>query len=388
MTASPDWSLFVSDIGLVGRFSAALRMSLQRSSEATSPVQGRKDDKASSATLMFRRARFMARAGDTAMAARLYADAAALEPTLAEAFEACGELLDQMGHRVLAAEQYALARNVHARLRPGTPDRHFVLRQRGQFVAEIMAYDTVLRSLKKNALPHLARGNAYLASGRPDKALLDYDGALRLKPTLSEISALRGEALSMLGRYDEALQAFNLALAGASNEAETLSGRAIAWIALGRLDEANADWRRQLDLLSGSAAARACVALRLADYKTGLADLESALVKEPADPYWHLYRLAAQARLGVPLETHPMPQPEDWPGPLLALYRGGMSEEEVLTRADNDCRRAEAHFQLGVMVSGRDRTSAERHWRTVVECAAPHMIEHAAARNELSHPGA
>lgn len=322
------------------------------------------------------------------MAARLYADAASLEPFLAEAFESHGELLDQMGQRELATKQYALARNVHTRLRPGTPDRHFVLRQRGQFIAEIMAYDAVLGSLRKNALPHLARGNAYLAGGKPEKALVDYDDALKLKPKLTEISALRGEALSMLGRYEEAIRAFDAALAGGSNEAETLGGRAIARIAAGRFDEANADWRRQLDLLAGRAAARACVALRLADYEEALPHLESALVKDPVDPYWRLYRLTAQTRLGIPLGNDEMPQLDDWPGPLLALHRGHMNEKEILTRADNNCRRAEAYFQFGVVAFDRDRASAERHWGEVLKCAAPYLIEHGAARNELSRLGA
>ena len=115
----------------------------------------------------------MARAGDTAMAGRLYADAVVIEPTLAEAFEAHGEILDVVGQRDLSMKQYASARNARATLRPGTPDRHFALRQRGRFLAEIMAYEAVLRSLKKNALPHLARGNAYLAAGFPEKALAD-----------------------------------------------------------------------------------------------------------------------------------------------------------------------------------------------------------------------
>lgn len=321
------------------------------------------------------------------MAGRLYADAAALEPALAEAFEAHGELLDQRGQRELAARQYALARSVHKRLRPGAPDRHFVLRQRGRFVAEIMAYDAVVRSLSKKALPYIARGNAYLASGQPENALADYDRALRLKPNSPEIMTLKGEALSTLGRYQTALEAFDAALAARPNDAETLSGRAIARIALGQIDEANGDWRRQLDLLADRAAARACVALRLADYEAALAHLESALVKEPADPYWNLYHLTAQVRLGIaPGKSRPS-QLEDWPGPLLALHRGQKSQEEVLARADTDCRRAEAHFQLGVMAFGRDRPSAERHWREVVERAAPSLIEYAAARNELSRLG-
>jgi hypothetical protein len=78
---------------------------------------------------------------------------------------------------------------------------------------------------------------------------------------------------------------------------------------------------------------------------------------------------------------------EVWPGPLLALHAGRISEEEVLRRADNADRRAEARFQMGVLSVARDRGAAERHWREVVEHAVPSLIEHAAARNELSRLG-
>jgi tetratricopeptide (TPR) repeat protein len=329
----------------------------------------------------------MGRSGDLEMAASLYSEAASLEPTFAEAIESQGEALDVTGLRALATKQYELARKVRGDTRPGAPDRHFVLRQRGHFVAEIMAYDAVVRSLSRKALPYLARGNAYLAAGQPENALKDYDRALRLKPNSPEITTLKGEALSMLGRYQQASEAFDTALAAHPNDAEALNGRAIARIALGQIDEANGDWRRQLDLLGDRAAARACVALRLADHEAALAHLEGALVKEPADPYWHLYRLTAQVRLGIAFGASSLSQLDDWPGPLLALHRGQKSEEEVLARADTDCRRAEAHFQLGVMALRGDRTSAERHWKEVVKRAAPSLIEYAAARNELARLG-
>ena len=377
----------MSDTGLVGRLSNAMRKAwLLHSIRFTSSTE-RHAEEVSRAHLLFKRGRAMGRSGALEMAARLYSDAASLEPTFAEAIESHGETLDATGLRALAMQQYQRARKVRADTRPGAPDRHFVLRQRGHFVAEIMAYDAVVRSLSKKVLPYIARGNACLAAGRPEDALTDYSRALGLKRRSPEIMTLKGEALSMLGRHKEAIEAFDVALAARPDDAEALNGRAIARIALGKIDEANADWRRQLDLLANRASARACVALRLADYDAALVHLESALVKEPADPYWHLYHLTAQTRLGIALGTGGMQQLDDWPGSLLALHWGQKSEEEILARADTDCRRAEAHFQLGVMAFGRDRTSAVRHWTEVVERAAPSLIEHAAARNELSRLG-
>ena len=167
-------------------------------------------------------------------------------------------------------------------------------------------------------------------------------------------------------------------------------GRAIVRLALGRLDAADADWRRQLELVpTEQASARACVALRLADYEAALPELQRALEKEPADPYWRLYRLTALHRLG---RTAGQPGVDGaagdaWPGPLLALHAGQLSADDALTRADNDGRRAEALFQLGVFAYPQDREEARRRWQQVVDEAPPAMIEYAAARHELTRLG-
>src|SRR5207344_2643813 len=92
---------------------------------------------------------------------------------------------------------------------------------------------------------------------------------------------------------------FGSALSARPRDAESYGGRAIAHLALGRLDAADADWRRQLELMPPErASARACVLLRLADYEAALLELQRALDKEPADPYWQIYRLTSLHRLG------------------------------------------------------------------------------------------
>jgi tetratricopeptide (TPR) repeat protein len=333
---------------------------------------------------LYLRARALARSGAFEAAVPLYQRALDLEPTLDEAMEGLGEALDILGQTERAMEKYAAARRIRAEMRPGAPDRHFVLRQRGHFTAEVLAYDAVVRSLKKNALPFIARGNAYLASARPTEALANYNHALKLKRDLPAVAALKGEALSMLGRYSEAAHSFDAALKMQPDDAEALSGRAIARLGLGGLEEAKIDWQRQFKLLEGRASARACVALRMADYAAALPELERALGKEPNDPYWHLYRFTARHRLGLPADPAGLPSMDSWPGSLLSLIAGRITPDEVLKRANTEGRRAEAVFQLGVLAFDRDRHSAETHWKEVVERSSPSLIEHAAASNELA----
>jgi tetratricopeptide (TPR) repeat protein len=333
----------------------------------------------------------MARAGDLEMAGRLYSDAAAMDPVFAEALEAQGEMLDMAGRSELAGAKYEAARGISAQVRQGPPDRPFAARQRGNFTSEILAYDSVLRSLKKHALPYIARGNAYLAAGRPELALADYDRALKLKPGLLDVSVVKAEALIMMGKYAEALSTIDAVLAARASDSEALSCRAVALVALGRVDDANADLNRQIALLPTSqAAARACVALRLAAYELALAELDVALARNPHDPYWRLYRATAQVRLGLPVDTGEGPTdlgPDAWPAPLIALHAGRMTEAEVLSRADNDNRHAEALFQFATLAVSRDKQAAERYWRQIVDLSSPSLIEFAAARNELARLG-
>jgi FkbM family methyltransferase len=342
------------------------------------------------AEALYLRAQAMARAGDLKVAARLFGDAAALTPNHAEALEGQGEVLDMMGQSDLATAKYDAARLQRAEGRNGTPDRTFALRRRGRSTAEITAYTSALRPAKDRALAYIARGNAFLAEGRAERALADYETALQLKPSAHEIVALKGEALSMLGCYLEALEAFDLAVAARPRDAEALSGRAIAHLALNKLEAADIDWRRQLEVLPPARApARACVALRLADYETALPELERALEQAPTDPYWQLYRLTALRRLGrlaKPAVTTEAAV-KGWPSRLLALHASSVADEQVLSQADNDGRRAEALFQLGVLAFPQDREEARRRWSEVVDQCRPDLIEHAAARHELARLG-
>lgn len=335
----------------------------------------------------FIRARALARTGLRPMAAKLFTEVYLADPTLCGALEAQGALFDVMGQTERATAMYSAARRARTTSWARVADRHFVFRQRGSLLSEIFAYDSVLISIRKKALPYVARGNAYLAIGRPQQALANYEKALRLKRNSPEIMALKGEALAMLGNYREALQAFNTALAVRPNDVESLSGRAIVYAATGAIDDANADWRRQLQLQRGPASARACIALRMADYEMALPELEQAHLLEPLEPYWSLYRMTAHSRLGLPIVSSDLPSGGEWPGPLLDLHGGRTTEVQVLSQAGTDGHRAEALFQAGVVSFPKDRAHSAQCWRRVLDLGAPSSIEHGAARNELARLG-
>ena len=328
----------------------------------------------------------MARTGQFDRAAGILEDRCKLIPAYAETIEAHAEILDMAGDSERAREKYEIARRLRAQARPGTPDRSFARRGRGSFLIETVSYTHAANVVKGRLLPLMARGNAYLAEGKPAEALADYEQVLKLKPETLQALSLKAEALSMMGRHKQAIDVFTKVLDKSPNDAEALNGRAIALMARGKIDAANADWRRQLDLLPPmQAAARACVALRLADYDRALPELEAALGRQPHDAYWSFYRLLAQRRLGRNTNEGGIDVGEGWPAPMIALLEARAPADGVFTHATAQCRRSEALFLLGALAAARgDRGDAVSRWKEVVAIGQVDLIEYAAARNELA----
>jgi tetratricopeptide (TPR) repeat protein len=309
-------------------------------------------------------------------------------PDLADAALARAELLDGLGRSDAARGEYERVRRLRSQTPAGAPDRRYLFRRSGHFAFEIESYELVRNNVRNRILPHLAHGNALLIRGRASEALDSYERALKVKPNLPEILALKGEALSALGRYEEAIQAFDTVLVAFPTDTETLNGRGIARMALGRVSDANDDWRRQLELLPKTqSAARACVAMRQGDYGAAFHEFELARTKEPANPYWLLYRLTAGRLAGVPAQPVAASAGDPWPGVLIAFQAGEATEEALLGHADTPCRATEARFQMGVVALAGNPAAARRHWREVVDGGAPALIEYAAARNELARLG-
>lgn len=344
---------------------------------------------AQSGQLYYLQARGLLRSGKIAEAGRLLELARTQAPLSLDALECYGELLEMTGQVALAATMYDEQRRIQSSLRTATPDRSFVLRRVGRFTNEVAAYTTALRHVGNHAFPFIALGNAYLAQRQPRRALANYAVALNCQRGDAQVLALKGEALSMLGEHEKAIQSFDAALSRRPGDADALGGRAIALLAGGRLSEADTDWRAQFELLPRErAAARACIALRLAEYAVAVPELERAHARAPHDPYWRLYLLASLCRLGRPagdlVTVADGGSREAWPGPLLALYAGRMSAGDVLARAHNLGRRSEALFHLGILALERDPGEARCLWRQLVEQFQPDLIEHAAAQHELA----
>jgi len=324
------------------------------------------------------------RSGDLADAIALLSRSMSLAPRFEDAAEGYGEALDRIGKTSEAAAMYEESRRIRRATRRMPPDRPMVLRRRGRLTTEVATYTWLLRHQADSPFLYVARGNAELALGKPKRALADYSAALGMRSDLTSLLALKGEAYAMMGQFDDALVQFDAALARAPGNPEIWGGRAIVHLACGRLAEADIDWRRQHSLLPPErAAARACVSLRLADYSVARSELDQARQLNPGDPYWQLYRLAVASRIGEPFVSGPPMPLDEWPGPLIEFHAGRVGMADVLGRADNPERQAEAHYHLGVLALGLDLSAARNHFERVLELALPLMIEYAAAKHEL-----
>ncbi|MBU6257244.1 MAG: tetratricopeptide repeat protein [Burkholderiales bacterium] len=82
------------------------------------------------------------------------------------------------------------------------------------------------------------RANAWLAQGRPEAAIADYERALALLPRHPVLLANLAAALGRAGRPEAALQACEEALRAAPDHDAARLNRGIALLDLGRLDEA------------------------------------------------------------------------------------------------------------------------------------------------------
>jgi tetratricopeptide (TPR) repeat protein len=340
------------------------------------------------ARLHFRDGLVKRRGGDSEGALAALDRALALVPDFADAVMARAEILDGLGRSDEARGEYERARLLWSELPPGAADRRYIFRRQGYFAFEAESYDLVRTNVRSKILPQLAHGHASLAHGRAAEALDSYERALKVNPKLVDVLALKGEALSALGRYEEAIRIFDGVLAAHPKDGDTLNARGIARAALGRLADANDDWRRQFDLLpQTSAAARACVAMRMANYSAAFNEFGLAVAKEPNNPYWLLYRLTAARLAGAPAEPV-TPAGNGWPALLLAFRTGQVTEEALLDRANSPARHAEARFQMGVLAVDGNPAAARRYWREVVDQGPPALIEFAAASNELARLGA
>lgn len=112
----------------------------------------------------------------------------------------------------------------------------------------IADYDAAVRLDPGYANAYYNRGIAYASSGRPVQAIADYDAVLRLKPGFAPAYFGRGNAYDALARYDQAIGSFDAALRLSPGYTAAYANRGIVYAKRGDQARAIADFKRALIL--------------------------------------------------------------------------------------------------------------------------------------------
>jgi tetratricopeptide (TPR) repeat protein len=92
------------------------------------------------------------------------------------------------------------------------------------------------------------RGNAYAATGNFDRAIADYDQAIRLAPTMATAFDNRGRAYFEKKQFERAIVDYDEAIRLNPNSPRALHNRCWAQVVVGRFDDALSDCSESLRL--------------------------------------------------------------------------------------------------------------------------------------------
>jgi tetratricopeptide (TPR) repeat protein len=146
-------------------------------------------------------------------------------------------------------------------------------------------------SLLSNA--YMTRGNAYSSKGDWDRALRDYDEAIKIQPINYDALTNRGNAYARKGQRDKSTQDYNEAIRLNPKLFQAYCNRALNFLDVGDPERALADLNESIRLNPKFAEAysrRSVVLLRLKRNDDALADADTAVTLTPDNPEAYFYR--------------------------------------------------------------------------------------------------
>jgi tetratricopeptide (TPR) repeat protein len=174
-----------------------------------------------------------------------------------------------------------------------------ILFSRGSAYSEIGGYDRAIedfdRALKlkpDSEAALLNRGNSYFGKGDYDRAIADYDRAIALKPDYPPAFVDRGNARLHKGDYDRAIADYDQAIKLKSDFAFAFQDRANAYVHKGDYDRAIADFDQAIKLKPDGASAyqaRGRAYARKGAWDRAIADFGHALALKPAPASSYVY---------------------------------------------------------------------------------------------------
>jgi tetratricopeptide (TPR) repeat protein len=262
----------------------------------------------------FRRGSALAELGDLDGALASLDAAISLQPRLAEAYGARAAVYRRRNEPVRARSDELTAMQFAPRNLPSAAvsptyganragaellDAARMAEMAGRYDEAIDLSDKALQnklspSLLSNA--YMTRGNGYAGKGDWDRALRDYDEAVKIQPINYDALTNRGNAYARKGQRDKSTQDYNEAIRLNPKLFQAYCNRALNFLNAGDPERALADLNESIRLNPKFAEAysrRSVVLLRLKRQDDALADADTAVTLTPdtAEAYFYRGRL-------------------------------------------------------------------------------------------------
>lgn len=178
--------------------------------------------------------------------------------------------------------------------------------QQGDYDRAIKDYDEAIRLKADDARAFNNRGNAYYGKGDYQRAIQDYDQAIRLRADDAMTFHNRGNAYFRQRDYDHAIQDYDQAIRLRANDAQAFNDRGNAYAGKGDFDRAVQDYSEAIHLAADYAKAfqnRGSAYLKKGDYDRAMKDFDQAIRLKPDDPAALNSRCFARAIANKALEA-------------------------------------------------------------------------------------
>jgi D-alanyl-D-alanine-carboxypeptidase/D-alanyl-D-alanine-endopeptidase len=189
-----------------------------------------------------------------------------------------------------------------------------------------------------------------------DRAIQNYDEAIRLDPKSASAFAGRGSAYFDKGNYDHAIQDFNEAIRLNPKSAIAFNGRGASYFAKGDYDRAIQDYNEAIRLDPKTPRAllnRGLVNLYSGHFSDAQQDFSENFRLDQTDLYSAIWLYLSQAKAGTDGKDGLKANTaglnlSKWPGPVIQLYLGQSTPEDALRAAGSDSdQRCEYSFYVG-----------------------------------------
>jgi tetratricopeptide (TPR) repeat protein len=255
------------------------------------------------------------------------------------------------------------------------------------------------------ALAYNNRGYAYFMQKNYDRAIIDYDQAIRLNPMPAvagvggsshvNIYVNRGVAYALKGDFDHALSDYYEAIRVDPKYARAFGSRGHVFRHIGNYARAISDYSEALRLDPsdvGIYADRGFVHFLVSDFPQATADLAQSISHNP-EPYPMLWRYLARARAGGDgaaelAAAAGQLKTKAWPYPIVEFYLGKRTAEDMTAAAPGTEERCEVQFYLGEwrLLRG-DRAKAKEGLEAAKATCPASFYEYDGAVAELNRIG-